>query len=59
MSNEERKQLIVQYSLQLAASKALLRNLDGLLSEAEIDDYLDRISTLTKLIEALKKGEKS
>jgi hypothetical protein len=57
MSSEERKYFIAQYSLQLAASKTLLRNLDGLLSEAEIDDYLDRISTLTKLIEALKKGE--
>lgn len=43
MNKEERKQLVIHLRMLLAARRTLLRNLDGLLSEEEINQALDQM----------------
>ena len=55
MNDEERKQLIIHLRMLLAARKTMLRNLDGLLSDAEINEALDQILKIEEEVKRLEK----
>ena len=50
INNEDRKQLIIHLRMLLAARKTMLRNLDGLLSDMEINEALDQILKIAEEI---------
>lgn len=55
MTSEERKQLIVHLRMLLAARRAMLKNLDGLLNDTEINEALDQILKIEEEISRLEK----
>ena len=54
MNNEERKQLIIHLRMLLAARRTMLRNLDGLLTDLEINEALDQILKIEEEIKRLE-----
>lgn len=56
MTNEERKQLIIHLRMLLAARRTMLRNLDGLLSDSEVNEALDQMLKIEEEIKRLEKA---
>jgi hypothetical protein len=54
MNEQQRKQLIIHLGMILAAQKMMLRNLDGLLTDDEINEALDTINKIQQEIVKLE-----
>lgn len=55
MSEEQRKRTLIHASMNLAALRQYLRDKEGTLPDEEVNEVLDRMSKLIKLIEMLEK----
>jgi hypothetical protein len=54
MTNEERKQFVIHLRMLLAARRTMLRNLDGLLSDSEVNEALDQMLKIEEEIKRLE-----
>ncbi len=57
MNDDKKKQLITHLRMVSAAQKMMLRNLDGLLTEEEINEALDSLNKIQQEIEKLEESE--
>lgn len=57
MNDDKKKQLITHLRMVSAAQKMMLRNLDGLLTEQEINEALDSLNKIQQEIEKLEESQ--